>query len=136
MAAMAMEDGYVPEMPSDQIEAHLADCGACRKEVGQLRGLANLIAAQERRQRSEESVWPRVERRLPDAAFSKRASNTWRPFLFLGALLLGYRIAEMVSGRDFGVLFKVGPILLVIAAFCYLRENPFKIESELSLEGE
>jgi hypothetical protein len=56
--------------------------------------------------------------------------------VFLGVLLLGYRLAEMIPDRDFGLVFKLVPVLLVIAAFSYLRENPFKINTELRLEGE
>jgi hypothetical protein len=56
--------------------------------------------------------------------------------LLLGVLLVGYRIVEMVPERDFGFMFKLVPLLFVIAAFRYLRENPFKIDSELRLEGE
>jgi hypothetical protein len=56
--------------------------------------------------------------------------------MLLGGLLLGYRIVEMLPDRHFGVLFKLVPVLFVLAAFTYLRENPFKIDSELRLEGE
>lgn len=135
MAAMAIADGYQPELSSDQVEAHLADCSDCRREVGQLRALSSLLDAQERRQRTE-NVWNLVERRLPDAASAQSTSQAWRPFLLLGVLLLGYRIVEMIPDRYFGFLFKLVPILFVIAAFSYLRENPFKIDSELRLEGE
>jgi len=89
--------------------------------------------AQERRQRTE-NVWRLVEPRLPEVARS--ASRAWRPFLLLGVLLLGYRLVEMIPERDFGFLFKLVPVVLVIAAFGYLKENPFKIHAELSLEGE
>ncbi|CAN5768081.1 hypothetical protein BH20ACI3_BH20ACI3_22280 [soil metagenome] len=41
----------------------------------------------------------------------------------------------MIPDRHLGLLFKLVPILLVIAAFSYLRENPFKINFELTLEG-
>jgi anti-sigma factor RsiW len=135
MAAMAMADGYVSELSSDQIEAHLADCSDCRREVGQLRALSSLLDAQERRPRTE-NVWQLVERRLPDAAPAQSPSQAWRPFLLLSMLLLGYRIVEMIPDRDFGFLFKLVPVLFVIAAFIYLKENPFKINSELRLEGE
>lgn len=135
MAAMAMADGYVSELSSDQIEAHLADCSDCRREVGQLRALSSLLDAQERRPRTE-NVWQLVERRLPDAAPAQSPSQAWRPFLLLSMLLLGYRIGEMIPDRDFGFLFKLVPVLFVIAAFIYLKENPFKINSELRLEGE
>lgn len=135
MAAMAIADGQSSELSSQQIEAHLTSCAGCRQELGQLRALAGLLDAQERRRRTED-VWPRVEQRLPVAVPAQRKSQIWYPFLLLGALLLGYRIVELVPSRDFGFLFKLVPIVLVIAIFSYLRENPFKINSELSLEGE
>jgi hypothetical protein len=135
MAAMAMADGYQSELSSSQIEAHLASCAGCRREVGQLRELSTLLDAQQRRQRTE-SVWNRVEGRLSDVSSEPSASRPWHLFMLLGMLLLGYRILEMVPDRNFGFLFKLVPVLLVIAAFGYLKENPFKIESELRLEGE
>ncbi|MGI8734028.1 MAG: hypothetical protein ACR2LM_12130, partial [Pyrinomonadaceae bacterium] len=66
MAAMAMEEGGVSELSADQIEAHLADCLACRRELRQLRTVANLLDGQKRKQRTE-NVWEHVEPRLPDA---------------------------------------------------------------------
>ena len=135
MAAMAIADGCQSELSSQQVEAHLADCSDCRRDVGQLRELSRLLDAQERRQRTG-NVWKLVERRLSNAAPVQSTSRAWHPFMLLGVLLLGYRIAEMVPDRDFGFLFKLVPVLLVIAAFIYLKENPFKIHSELRLEGE
>ena len=132
---MAMADGYVSELSSDQIETHLARCADCRREVGQLRALSSLLDAQERRPRTE-SVWRMVERRLPDASPAQRTSRAWHPFMLLGMLLLGYRIVEMIPDRDFGFVFKLVPVVFVIAAFSYLKENPFRIDSELRLEGE
>lgn len=135
MASMAIADGYQSELSSDEIETHLANCSDCRREVAQLRALSSLLDAQERRQRTE-NVWKRVEPRLPDASPAQSTSEAWHPFMLLGVLLLGYRIVEMIPDRDFGFRFKLVPVLLVIAAFSYLRENPFKINSELRLEGE
>lgn len=135
LAAMMMADGYVSDVSSDQIAAHLADCSDCRREVEQLRALSSLLDAQERQLRTE-NVWKLVEPRLPEVASAKSAFHAWRPFFLLGLLLLGYRVLEMISDRDFGFLFKLVPVLFVIAAFSYLRENPFKIDSELRLEGE
>ena len=135
IAAMAMEDGSVAELSADQIEAHLADCADCRREIGQLRALASLLDAQKRRQRTE-NVWTKVEQRLPDASGTRSTSKAWYPLMLLGVLLLGHRLVQMIPDREFGFLFKLVPLLFVIAAFSYLRENPFKINSELRLEGE
>ncbi len=133
-SAMARKDGYVSDLSADQIEAHLADCSDCRGEVRQLRALANLLDGQKRRQRTE-NIWEHVEQHLPDALPARSTSRVWRAFVVLGLLLLGYRLVEMIPDRHFGFLFKLVPILLVMAAFSYLRENPFKINSELTLEG-
>lgn len=133
-AAMAIEDGYVSDLSADQIEAHLADCSDCRGEVRQLRALANLLDGQKRRQQTE-NIWERVEQHLPAALPPRSTSRVWRAFVILGLLLLGYRLLEIVPDRHLGLLFKLVPILLVIAAFSYLRENPFKINSQLTLEG-
>ncbi|MEP7273659.1 MAG: zf-HC2 domain-containing protein [Acidobacteriota bacterium] len=136
MVVMAIADGNSSELSTEHIEAHLASCSDCRREVEQLRALTGLLDSQQRRERME-SVWPRVEQQLlADAVRARPASHTWYPLVLLGLLLLGYRIVEMVPDRDFGLLFKLVPILFVIAAFGYLRENPFKVNSDLRLEGE
>ncbi|HEY3037972.1 MAG TPA: zf-HC2 domain-containing protein [Pyrinomonadaceae bacterium] len=134
MAAMAITDGNQPELSAEQVEAHLASCADCRRELGQLQELSSLLNSQERRLRTE-NLWGRIEPRLVGAR-STRISAVLPSFIFLGALLLGYRLVELIPDRDFSFLFKFVPVLLVIAAFGYLRENPFKINSELSLEGE
>ena len=134
MAAMAIADGYQPELSSEQIGTHLASCADCRRELEQLQELSSLLDAQERLLRTE-NLWQKIERRLPyvTPASTSRVSGS---FMFLGALLLGYRLLELIPDRDFSFLFKFVPVLFVIAAFGYLRENPFKINSKLSLEGE
>jgi hypothetical protein len=131
MAAMAMADGYQAEVSAEQIDMHLADCADCRRELGQMRTLETLLAGQKRQQRSED-IWAGVVRHLPDAPHS--TSQTWQPFALLGVLLLGYKLAEMLPDRDFGLLFKLVPVVLIVAAFGYLKENPFKINAELRLD--
>lgn len=135
MAAMAIADGYQPGLSSEQIGAHLASCAVCRREIEQLQELSSLLDTQERRLMTE-NVWRTIEPRLPVAQPAQRTSNFLPLFMSLGALLLGYRLLELIPDRDFSFLFKFVPVLLVIAAFGYLRENPFSINSELSLEGE
>lgn len=134
MAAMAIADGYQPELSSEQIGTHLASCADCRRELSQLQELSSLLDSQERWLRTE-NLWQKIERRLPNVTRTS-TSRVWESFIILGALLLGYRLLELIPDRDFSFLFKFVPVILVIAAFSYLRENPFKINCELSLEGE
>ena len=139
MAAMALAEGYQSDLSAQQIQTHLASCSECRRELGQLEALSRVLDAQARRQRTED-IWPlietRIERRFANAAPVQSSSPAWAAFVILGLLLLGYRIVELVPDRNFSLLFKVVPLLFVIAAFSYLRENPFKIAAELNLEGE
>ena len=135
MAAMAIADGQQSELSSDQIEAHVANCSDCQREIGELRTLSSLLNAQPRRQQSAD-LWQRIEQRLPNAPPEPGTTLGWQPLMVLSALLLGYRLVELVPDRDLGILFKLVPLLFVIAAFSYFRENPFKINTELRLEGE
>jgi len=135
MAAMAIADGYQSEIPSEQVEAHLATCSDCRREVEEQQFLARLLDTQERRQHTE-SVWDQVQPRLLVLSPEQSTSQAWYPFLLLWVLLLGYRLVEMIPDRHLSFLFKLVPVFFVVAAFSYLRENPFKINTQLMLEGE
>jgi anti-sigma factor RsiW len=134
MEAMARADGYVSELSADQIEAHLAGCSECRREVQQLRKLTTMLDGHKRQQPTAD-VWQKVSERLPADVPKRTTSRTWYPFMVLGLLLLGYRLMEMIPDRHFGLLFKLIPVVFVVAAFGYLRENPFKVNAELELEG-
>jgi len=137
IAAMAIADGHqteTTEMSSDRVEAHLANCPTCRVEVDQLRAVSALLDMQQRQPQTEH-LWARIEMSLPDATLAKKPSSSSYPFKLLGLLLLGYKLFEMIPDRDFGLLFKLIPILFVVAAFGYIKVNPFKINTELALEG-
>jgi predicted anti-sigma-YlaC factor YlaD len=135
ISAMARADGYRSELSSEQIDLHLAGCADCRHELSQLRSLASLLDKQERRQLSAD-IWTRIEERLPRQMRAKRILPAWYPFLLLCLFLLGYKLFEMIPDRELGLLFKLVPISLIVAAFGYLKENPFKINSQLKLEEE
>jgi hypothetical protein len=132
---MARADGYQSEISSKQIDDHLAGCADCGHELRQFISLTSLLHEQKRQQRSED-VWARIEGRLPNKVPAHSASPAWHPFFLLCLSLLGYKLFETISERDLGMLFKLAPIALIIAAFAYLKENPFKINSELKLEEE
>ncbi|MEP6636297.1 MAG: hypothetical protein ABJB97_06190 [Acidobacteriota bacterium] len=133
LAAMALFDGCETSLPSQVIEDHLASCADCREEVAQMKTIAGLFAAHERREHGGD-VWPLVNRRLAESASQKSVSPASSAFLVLAVLLLGYKLIEMLPATDLGFLFKLVPVLFVIAIFGYLKENPFKINVGLRLE--
>jgi predicted anti-sigma-YlaC factor YlaD len=135
MAAMAIADGYESALSADEIKAHIENCSDCRQEITEVQALSSLLDAQKRQQQVA-NTWTSIEARLPTVPTEQRASTHWRPLMILGVLLLGYRLVEMLPNRDLAWLFKLVPVIFVVAAFMYLRENPFKINAELRFEGE
>lgn len=134
IASMARADGYKPLLSPAQVEAHIATCVDCRQEVEEMGTLIAVLDSAKRRARYEQ-VWPLIEPHLGEAAPARNGRFDWRLFLVLGFLLAGYRLILMVNGQEFGLWFKLVPVALVIAVFGYVKENPFKINSDLRLKG-
>ena len=138
LAAMAVADGDKPLLTADQVNAHLANCADCRQEVEQLNSLAKLLDGQKRRELSPD-MWSSIKERLGSSTAATPTTargHKSQPFLLLGLVLVIFKLVEMVPERDLGLLFKLVPLLFVIAVFSYLKENPFKINLELKLEGD
>lgn len=135
VAAMARADGVQPTLSPAEIEAHLSHCADCRSEVEQLETLSGLLNSHKRSLRPEE-LWAGIENRLPAPAAARARFAASATFLLLGLSLVAYRLFEMIPDRSPGWSFKLVPVLAAVAAFVYLRENPFKINAELRLEGE
>jgi len=132
LTMMALLDGEETEVYSEQAAAHLAGCENCRQEIEQLRNIANLFKGQRRREQSAD-LWLEIEKRL-DEQTSTPQQVKWQPFLILVAGLVAYKLFEMIPERELGLLFKLVPLILVVALFGFLKENPFKINTELALE--
>ena len=135
MAAMAIADGYQSALSSDEIKLHLENCAACRQGIAQLQAFSSLLDTQKRQQQVA-NTWTSIEARLSAKPPVRSASPHWLLFMLLGVLLLGYRLVEMLPDRNLDWFFKLLPVIFVVTAFIYLRENPFKINAELRLEGE
>ncbi len=131
VAALAASDGYRSALSSEEISAHLGVCAVCRREVLEIQALSGLLNAHKREPRSED-IWPSIWTALS----IRRLARHRRVFVILGLLLLAYRVAEMVPDRDLGLLSNLIPVLIIVAAFRYVRENPFTINARLRLEGE
>jgi len=135
MAAMAIADGYQSDLSVDEIKTHTTTCPDCRQEIQQLQALSSLLDSQKRRPQVA-NTWTSLEARLPAGPAEQSPALQRYLFPLLGVMLLAYRLVEMLPNRDVIWLFKLLPIILVAAAFIYLRENPFKVNTELRFEGE
>jgi len=129
---MAIADGEKPLILMADIEFHLAQCDRCRSEVERVKSVIDLLNSQRRRERTE-SVWGRVAERLSRGERARAASDHWPWLLLLGLLLAGYRVVIVALDLEPGLWLKLAPALLAIAVFGLLRENPFKVNSELKV---
>ena len=130
MAQMAAADGEEPEFAQEQLAAHVTACVNCQHELKQLQALDQVMAAHAL---SEQSVdlWPAIQPRIAKPA---RFGFGWQPFALIGALLVIYKLLEQLPARDLGLAFKLVPLIIVVLLFVLIKENPFRINTELVLE--
>jgi predicted anti-sigma-YlaC factor YlaD len=130
MAKMAEIDGEKPEISGEKMDLHMAACENCRREFEQIENIGNLFKRQTRRE-SNPNLWAGIEKQIEEKHTSPISS---KPFVFLGVFLIVYKLLEMLPERDFGLVFKIVPLIFIVALFVFLKENPFKINTELTLE--
>lgn len=133
VAAMALHDGEASPLSAKEIEAHLSKCELCKEELQALQVVDEVLNSQ-KRMNFQVDAWPTVSQRLESK--SESASFSWRVLLLFGIPLFGYKALLLLLQTGPSLWSKLVPVLLVIGIFTYLRTNPFKINSELTLSGE
>ena len=128
MAQMAAADGEESLFGNEQLKAHIAGCANCQHELEQLQVLDQLFTSQTLSE-PRVDLWPAIEKGI-----AKRPALSWRPFALIGVLLVVYKLLEMLPARDLGMAFKLVPLVIVVLLFVFIRENPFRINTELVLE--
>lgn len=129
---LAVIDGEQTDFSDEQTAEHLASCENCRQEIEKMQNTIVLLNKQTRREQDAD-LWSAIKRQI--GAKSETASETnQQPFILLGILLVVYKLVEMLPERDFGWSLKIVPFVLIVALFGFLKENPFKINTELILE--
>lgn len=128
MAQMAATDGEEPPFAKEQLSAHITGCANCQHELKQSQALDQLFTGQTLSE-SRVDLWPAIEKGI-----AKRSALSWRPFALIGLLLVIYKLLEMLPARDPGMAFKLVPLVIVVLLFVFIRENPFRINTELVLE--
>ena len=72
---------------------------------------------------------------MPKTRFRKLSSTLSRqPFAVVGLLLVINKLLEMLPTRDLGIALKLLPLIIVGLLFVLIKENPFRINTELVME--
>ena len=127
MAQMAVADGEEPAFSKAQLAAHMTGCVNCQNELKQLLALDSVLANHTVAEQHVD-LWPEIENRIAKPVLG------WRPFALIGLLLIIYKLLEMLPARDPGMAFKLVPLVIVILLFVFIKENPFRINTELVME--
>jgi hypothetical protein len=130
ISQMAVAEGEEPEFSKQQLSAHIAGCANCQQELKQLQALDQLLTGQTLSE-PHVDLWPAIENRI---AKPTSVAFRWQPFALIGLLLVIYKLLEMLPERDPGMAFKLVPLVIVVLLFVFIRENPFRINTELVLE--
>jgi len=126
MLKMAEADGEPVEV-TDPAKLHFEQCETCRNEFAQMQAMNNLMMKQIRHEQNVD-LWPLIEKRTAGSQIH------WMPFAVLAVLLLGYKLFELLPERDPGFAVKLVPLAIVVTVFFVIKENPFRVNSELTLE--
>ena len=130
MAEMAAAEGEASGLSKELLAAHIAGCANCQHEREQSQALNQLLAGHTLSE-PRVDLWPAIETRI---AKPTRSALGWKPFALIGALLVIYKLLEMLPARDLGMAFKLVPLVIVVLLFVLIKENPFRINTELVLE--
>ncbi len=133
LSVMAEMDGEAPILSPEQTARHVTGCERCRTEIERQIAVVNLLQRQQRQTRGAIDLWLEIEIRIPDKPVSEAVRGRYFFFL-LGAILVIYKLFEMIPAQDFGFWFKLAPLAIIASLFYFFRENPFKINTELKLE--
>jgi hypothetical protein len=126
MAQMATADGEEPAFSKELLAAHIEVCANCHHELTQSQTLHQILGGYTLSE-PRVNVWPVIEKRM-----AKRLS--WQPFALIGLLLVIYKLLEMLPASAPGFAFKLVPLVIVALLFVLIRENPFRINTELVME--
>lgn len=126
-AQMAAADGEEPGLAEELLAAHVAGCANCHHELEQLQALDQMLVGHTLSE-PRVDLWPAIENRIAKRALA------WQPFALIGLLLVVYKLLEMLPARDPGMAIKLVPLVIVVLLFVLIKENPFRINTELVVE--
>jgi anti-sigma factor RsiW len=134
MAAMAIADGERPDLTAEEIGSHMATCQSCREEIAAMTAVNDLFALHMRRTTTGD-VWPQVAEQIAAPQPVHTASSAEWKMLGIGAALLAlYKIIELAPDEAPALLLRLVPVAIAVALLFILKDNPFTINSKLTLE--
>jgi predicted anti-sigma-YlaC factor YlaD len=135
LSAMAILDGEASSLSEKVIDEHLKSCANCRHELEQQKEVIGSLDKQSR-QFLTEDIYSRIVATIEESGAKLKGKQGLCPFMMLGLILLSHKIIEVLPGFTSGLVMKLIPVVLVFVFFGLLKQNPFKVNQNLKLEGD
>ena len=135
LSAMVILDGEIPPLSVKELDEHLKSCVDCRRELEQQKVVIRLLDEQNR-QLITEDVCSRVAATIEELRVKPESRQRLGLFIVLGLILLVYKVIEVLPNFTSGLVIKMLPLVPVFVFFVLLKENPFKVNQNLKLEGD
>ena len=146
---MAICDGETAPLSEQEIARHLESCADCRIEIDQQKQAAEILNSRSR-QVFAHDVWPALSPRLvgrvgqvgqvrqarPQGHAKPAQPANVLPFVLLCLFLLTFKIIEVLPSVTAGVAVKLIPVGVLVLFFTLLKQNPFRINENLKLQGD
>lgn len=135
LSAMVILDGEVPPLSVKELDEHLKSCSDCRRELKQQKVAIGLLDEQSRRFITED-VCSRVTATIEESRVKLKSRQGLGPFIVLGLILLAYKVIEVLPDFTPGLVIKMMPLVSVFVFFVLLKQNPFKVNKNLKVQGD
>jgi hypothetical protein len=125
MAALARLDGESAELSSAQIDGHIAGCRACQVALA---GLTSVHSGLDRMdyERLDVDLWPSLAKQV-SASVPQRSRREHRAILGLTAVLVAWRLAQLLLDVPAPVINSVVPLALIVVVLRRLAGDPFAL---------
>ena len=135
ISAMAVRDGESPPLAEQEIKKHLESCAECRLEIDRQVQAVELLNGRSRRIFTQD-VWPEIATALEETKRRSPQPAHVPAFVALCLFLLAFKIAEVLPSVTAGVAIKLIPVAVLVLFFALLKQNPFRINENLRLQGD
>ena len=135
MSAMAIRDGETPPLPEQEVSMHLESCADCRLEIDQQKQAMEFLDGRSRRVFAQD-VWPEIAAAVQATKAKPKQPASVLPFVLLCLFLLTHKIIEVLPSVTAGVMIKLAPVAVLVLFFALIKQNPFKIDQNLRLQGD
>lgn len=135
MAAMAVLDGEVTPLATEEINEHVANCDVCRAGLAGLTSL-NATMAQANFDQPRMDLWPAIRATMAPAP-KPTTSRDMTVIIGLAIALGGWRLAQLLVDLPAPVVNSTVPLALVVAVLWRFVGDPFAIQvSSQRLQGD